>query len=112
SVARTRPYSPPGTNGARDSMATARTPTLSVPAATTNQGADAPIATHATPATKNALHPSSTSARAVARHTETYDTIVRDASTTRIRSGAVSLGIGGFIGSAAGLWHSIGKAGP
>jgi hypothetical protein len=33
---------------------------------------------------KNALHPSSTSARVVARHTETYDTIVRDASTTRI----------------------------
>jgi hypothetical protein len=65
-------------------MSTARTAMLSAAAASTKYGADGPIAIHATPAMKNALHPSSTSARVVARHTETYDTIVRDASTTRI----------------------------
>ena len=42
---------------------------------------------------KNAPHPSSTSARAAARHTDTYDTSVPEASTTRIRSEAEIVGM-------------------
>ena len=71
SVSRTLPYSPPGTNSARASMSTARTATLSATAASTYHGAAGPIDAQATPPTKNAPHPSSTSARAAARHTDT-----------------------------------------
>jgi hypothetical protein len=42
----------------------------------------------------NTENPSSTSARAVARQTETYDTSVFEARTTRIRCGAENLAIG------------------
>jgi len=57
--------------------------------ASTNHGAHAPNPAHAVPATKNAGGPSSASARAAARHAETYDTSVFDVRTTRTRSDVV-----------------------
>jgi hypothetical protein len=93
SASLTLPYNPPGTNSARASMSTARTEMLRATAARTYQGAAAPIDAQATPPAKNTPHPRSTSARAAARHTDTYDTSVPDASTTRIRSDGENLGL-------------------
>ena len=97
SESRTQPNRPPGTNSARASTSTARSDTLSTTAASTYQGAADPIDAHATPAMKNAPQPSSTSARAAARHTEPYDTSVLEASTTRIRSDGEKRGVSGTI---------------
>src|SRR5262249_14140728 len=91
SVSRTLPYKPPGTNSARASMSAARSITPRTAAASTSHGAADPSAAHATPPLQNAGAPSSPSARAVARHTETYDTIALDERTTRIRSDAGNL---------------------
>ena len=49
------------------------------------------MAAHATPPMKNAGHPSSVSARAAARQTETYEISVLDARTTGM------LGVGGNL---------------
>ena len=67
-------------------MSIERSATLNTTAASTNHGADGPIDSQAMPLMKNAAAPNSTSARAVARQTDTYDTSVPEASTTRMRA--------------------------
>jgi len=64
---------------------------LSTTAARTNHGAGGPIAAHAAAPTKNAGQPSSVSARAAARQTETYEISVLDASSTGTRAVAGNL---------------------
>src|SRR6267378_6812938 len=71
---------------ARASRSADRRTMLRTTAARTNHGDDGPIAAHATPAMKNAGVPSSVSARAAARHTETYEMSVLDARTTGMRA--------------------------
>ncbi len=71
SASLTLPYSPPGTNSARASTSTARSAAPMRTAARTYHGAADPIEAQATPPTKKATHPSSPSARAAARHTDT-----------------------------------------
>jgi hypothetical protein len=59
---------------------------LTATAASTNHDPEPPSAAQATPLTKKIPGPSSASARAAARQTETYETIARDVRTTRMRS--------------------------
>jgi hypothetical protein len=67
---------------------------LRTTAARTNQGAEGPIVTAAIPAMKRAGQPSSVSARAAARHTETYDTSVLDVRMTGMRDVGGNLAMG------------------
>ena len=63
-------------------------------ATSTNHGDDDPMAVHATPPMKNAGAPSSVSARAAARQTETYEISVLEARMTGIRAVGGNLAMG------------------
>src|SRR6185295_1986521 len=73
-------------NSARASRSAERRNMLRMTATSTNHGEGDPMAAHATPPMKNAGAPSSVSARAAARHTDTYEIRVLEARTTGIRA--------------------------
>src|SRR5262249_20226238 len=80
------------------SRSTERRNMLRTTAATTNQGAVGPMVTAAIPPMNRAGQPSSVSARAAARQTETYEMSVLEARTTGMRGVVGNLAIGVLYG--------------